>query len=119
KALTDDLYHLQVAVTVLEGCGELAGRLQAKGLGKVDSERLMRDMVALTSEKWLTESRFTSLAQQHGATSVEGRIAFLSGTKTMLRDLPLQVFPDTDARQSLLNAVQDALDIAIDEEDQQ
>ena len=119
QALTADLYHLQVAVTVLEGCGELSARLKDDGLGAVDSERLMRDLVGITGEKWLSDSRFTTLATQHRVASVEGRIVFLTGVKTMLRELPVQVFPDPDARQSVLNAVQAALDIAIDEEDQQ
>jgi len=119
QALTGDLYHLQVAATVLEGCGELSGALQAKGLGKIDGERLMRDLVSVTGEKWIGESRFSGMARQHGVTSLEGRIAFLTGVKAMLRELPLQVFPDSDTRQSILNAVQEALDIAIDEEDQQ
>ena len=119
QALTADLYHLQVAVTVLEGCGELSARLKDDGLGAVDSERLMRDLVGITGEKWLSDSRFTTLATQHRVASVEGRIVFLTGVKTMLRELPVQVFPDPDARQSVLNAVQGALDIAIDEEDQQ
>ncbi|HET8597405.1 MAG TPA: type III secretion system gatekeeper subunit SctW [Castellaniella sp.] len=117
QALTSDLYHLQVAVTVLDSCAELSGSLQAKGLGTLDSGRLMRDLVNLTGEKWLNESRLTSLAQQHGITTPEGRVAFLSGVKAMMRELPVQVFPDPEARQANLNAVQDALDLAIDEED--
>lgn len=117
QALTGDLYHLQVAVTVLDGCAELSDSLRAQGLGAPDSERLMHDLVGLTGDKWLNESRFTALAQQHGVTTPEGRVAFLAGVKTLMRDLPIQVFPDSDARQSTLNAIQDALDMAIDEED--
>jgi len=117
QALTGDLYHLQVAVTVLDGCAELSDGLRAKGLGAPDGERLMRDLVGLTGDKWLNESRFTALAQQHGVTSPEGRVAFLAGVKALMRDLPIQVFPDPDARQATLNAIQDALDMAIDEED--
>ncbi|WP_323018730.1 type III secretion system gatekeeper subunit SctW [Castellaniella sp.] len=117
QALTSDLYHLQVAATVLEGCTDLSGNLQSKGLGAPDSERLMRDLVSLTSEKWLSESRFTSLTQQHGVTTPEGRIMLLTGIKSLLRDLPVPVFPDSDTRQGILSAAQDALDLAIDEED--
>jgi len=118
-ALTSDLYHLQVAATVLEGCTELSGSLQARKQGAPDNERLMRDLVFLTGEKWLGESRLTSMAQQHGVSSPEGRVSFLTGVKAMLRALPIQVFPDDDARRSTLDAVQDALDIAIDEEEAQ
>lgn len=117
QALTSDLYHLQVAATVLDGCAELSDSMHSKGQGSPDSERLMRDLVSLTGEKWLSESRFTSLAQQHGVTSPEGRVALLTGIKSLLRDLPVQVFPDSDTRQATLSATQDALDMAIDEED--
>jgi type III secretion protein W len=119
QALTGDLYHLQVAATVLEGCNDLSHQLQAKSLGKVEAERLMRDLISLTGEKWLTESRFSAMTKQHGVTSIEGRIAFLTAVKSMVRELPVQVFPDADNRQSVLGAVQDSLSIAIDEEDQQ
>jgi type III secretion protein W len=118
-ALTSDLYQLQVAVTVLEGGNDLAAELNTKHLAKVDPERLMRDMVGLTGESWVSEARFTTMARQHGADSAEGRVAFLTGTKTMLRELPVAVFTDTDARQAHLNAAQEALDVAIDEEEQQ
>lgn len=117
QALTTDLYHLQVAATVLEGCTDLSSSLQAKELGAPDSERLMRDLVHLTGEKWLDQSRMSSLTQQHGISSPEGCVSFLSGVKFLLRELPIQVFLDNDARQATLDAVQDALDIAIDEED--
>jgi len=117
QALASDLYHLQVAVTVLERCEALSGDLKAKRLGTPDGERLMRDLVALTADKWLNGSRFTTMAQQHGVASPEGQVVFLAGIKTLMRDLPLQVFPDPEARQSTLSAIQDALDVAIDEED--
>ena len=122
RALTADLYHLQVAVTVLEGCKELAGKLQQgnpqPGGGALDSQRLMRDLVAVSGEKWVTEARFANLVKQHNVTSLPGRIAFLAGVKAMLHALPVQVFADADNRQSVFNAVQQSLDIAIDEEDQ-
>ena len=119
QALTSDLYKLQIAVTVLEGGHELAATLQNKNLARIEHERPMRELVGLTGESWISEARFTAMARQHGAESAEGRVAFLSGTKAMLRELPVPVFPDTDTRQAHLNAVQDALDIAIDEEEQQ
>lgn len=118
QALTSDLYHLQVAVTVLEDCGTLSAKLTATGLPPLDDERLMRDLVSITGEKWLGESRFSGLARQHGAGAPDSRVMFLTGVKTMMRDLPVPVYPDRDARQSALDAVQDALDIAIDEEEQ-
>lgn len=119
QALTHDLYQLQIAVTVLEGGNQLAATLLNKNLARIEPERLMRDLVGVTGESWTSEARFASMARQHGAESPDGRVAFLSGAKVMLRDLPVPVFPNAEARQGHLDALQEALDIAIDEEEQQ
>ncbi|WP_241074284.1 type III secretion system gatekeeper subunit SctW [Achromobacter insuavis] len=116
QALMQDLYQLGVAVTVLDGCGEL-GEKMAREHGKpLAADKLMLDLVNVSNEKWLSESRFAALAATHGADSVAARITFLGGIRAVLKDLPLPMFPDLDARQSVLSATQLALDAAIDEE---
>ncbi|MCV6796440.1 type III secretion system gatekeeper subunit SctW [Achromobacter ruhlandii] len=116
QALMQDLYQLGVAVTVLDGCGELGAKM-ARDHGKpLAADRLMQDLVNISNEKWLSESRFAALAASHGADSVAARITFLGGVRAVLKDLPLPMFPDVDARQSALSAAQLALDAAIDEE---
>lgn len=116
QALMQDLYQLGVAVTVLDGCGEL-GEKMAREHGKpLAADQLMRDLVNVSNEKWISESRFAALAASHGADSVAARITFLGGVRAVLKDLPLPMYPDADARQSVLGAAQLALDAAIDEE---
>ncbi|MGY6268539.1 type III secretion system gatekeeper subunit SctW [Achromobacter denitrificans] len=115
-ALMQDLYQLGTAVTVLEGCAELAERMGREHGAEVKSERLMQDLVNVSNEKWVSESRFSGLAGTHGVSALEGRIAFLGGVRAVLKDLPVSVFADPDTRQSVLNAAQLALDAAIDEE---
>ena len=118
QSLLTDMYHLEVAATVLESCGELSDKLAGQGEKPLDSTKLMRDMVGLTNEKWVSESRFTKLAQDHGLASPTTTIAFLNGTRGMLRDLPVQIYADADTRQNLMNALQGALDTAIDAEEE-
>lgn len=118
QSLLTDMYHLEVAATVLESCGELSDKLAGQGEQQLDASKLMRDMVGLTGEKWASESRFTKLAQDHGVASPTGTIAFLNGTRGMLRDLPVQIYTDADTRQNLLNALQGALDTAIEAEEE-
>lgn len=118
QSLLTDMYHLEVAATVLEGCDELSAKLGEQGESPLDTGRLMRDLVGLTGDKWVSESRFTSLAQDHGIRSPQGTIAFLSGVRGMVRDLPVQIFADPETRQSLINALQGALDAAIDAEEE-
>ncbi|MHA3904757.1 type III secretion system gatekeeper subunit SctW [Castellaniella sp. WN] len=120
RALTRDLYLLEVAVTALDGCAELSVGLRARGLGEPDDERLMRDLVGITGEKWLAEGRFTTLAERHGVTSIEGRVAFLTGVKNVMKAFPEQVFPTVDDKQATVTAIQTALNTAIEaEEDRQ
>lgn len=79
---------------------------------------LMRALVTLTGEKWVTASRFETLADQWVPGDVQARIAFLAGVRNLLRDIPLKVFADPEIRQSILTAAQDALDAAIDREEE-
>jgi len=116
QSLVQDLYQLGTAVTVLDGCAELAAKLKRDHGAAFESERLMQDLVNVSNEKWVSEARFSGLAGSHGVATVEGRIAFLGGVRAVLKDLPVQVYADADTRQSVLNAAQQALDTAIDEE---
>lgn len=118
KVLVTDLYQLEVVSTVLDGCRELSATLDSRhgstGLKPVD---LMKDLVSVTGEKWVSAQRFNSLAEKFGATEVPAQIAFQRGVKGMLKELPVQVFSDTDARAAVLSASQAALDEAVDREE--
>ena len=78
---------------------------------------LMRELVALTGEKSVSASRFTGLADRWGLRDPTLRVTFLGGVKDIIREMPIQLFEDTDVRQSILNAAQEALDAAIDDEE--
>lgn len=117
QALLSDLYHLGVVITVLENCNELRATLASQFGTALDSTQLMRDLVGLSAEKWISESRFVSLSEQYEISALHGRILFLAGVRGMLKDLPVQIYTDPDARQAVLNANQAALDAVIAEED--
>lgn len=119
QSLIQDLYQLEVAITVLDGCAELSTLHQGRGGAALDSTKLMRDLVSVTGERWVSASRFTGIADTHNVRELDARIPFLTGIKHMLRDLPVQIYPDTDTRQSILGASQEALDLAIDQEEEQ
>ena len=116
--LMQDLYHLGVASTVLDASRELHARVgEQHGALSGTPVALMQDLVGISAEKWVSGARFTSLAEKFGATGVEAQIHFLTGVKLLVRDMPVKVFVDTDQRQTIFQAVQDALDAAIDKED--
>jgi type III secretion protein W len=120
-SLVQDLYHLSVASTVLDGCGTLLddqsrrhGTATDAGGGTV---ALMQDLVGVSSEKWVSSARLTALAEKHGARDPAPAIGFLTGVKVLLREMPVQVFVDADQRQGVFQATQEALDTAIDREE--
>jgi len=113
--LVQDLYQLGVAVTVLDGCREL---LAVHGSKEPDAAiTLLRDLVAVSSEKWVAASRFTALAQKFGATEIAPQINFLTGMKSLLHGMPVQVYQDSEQRFAIFDALQEALDTAIDREE--
>lgn len=118
QALVQDLYHLEVAATVMAECRELTANLAARhGCTGVEPLGLMTNLVAVTEEKWVSASRFSGLAAKFGVIDVGAQIAFLSGTRNLMRELPVKVYPDPDTRRSILDAAQEALDRAIDLEE--
>lgn len=80
---------------------------------------LMKTLVSLIDEKWLTAHRFLQVADRCGIHQIQARIALIAGLKRMAQTLPVGVFPDPKARERLLDAAQEALDLSIDEEDAQ
>lgn len=119
QALIQDLYQLEVTATVLDGCKELNAALGARfGAKGFEPVALMKELVAISGEKWVSASRFTGLADKLGVTDVGARIRFQTAVKAMVRELPVKVFADADVRQNILNAVQEALDQAIDQEEE-
>ena len=120
QALVQDLYQLEVAVTVLDRCNELADLLQDKfAPSRLQTLEVMKSLVAVTGEKWVGATRFTGLADQQQLSQVPAQIAFHTTVKDILRQIPPAIFADADTRQSVLNASQEALDMAIDKEDAQ
>ena len=118
QSLAKDLYHLSVASTVLDACQALHARIEARyGALRGLPAQLMQGLVKLSAEKWVSGSRFTTLARDYGATGVEVQIHFLSGIQQLMREMPVEVFVDLDQRQTVFAAIQDALDEAIDRED--
>ena len=116
QSLLQDMYQLEVALTVLDGCHELGDKLARECRTSIDASRLMRDLVSVSNEKWIAASRFTGMVSQHAIDDVQAEIVFLSSVRGMLKDMPVQVYSDADNRQSILSAVQEALDTAIDKE---
>lgn len=75
------------------------------------------ELVNLTGQRWITAQSIGGLVEKFELRNLQMQIQFLTGVKNVLRELPVKIFEDAEARQTLLNAAQDALDAAIDLED--
>ncbi len=118
QATLRDLNNLEIALTVHDNARELSERLQREFTATgFDPLAMMKEVVGLTGERWVSGSRITGIAEGFGLRDPQPQIGFLTGAKAIVRDLPVRVFSDPDARLSLVNAVQDALDAAIDREE--
>lgn len=119
QALVQDVYHLEVAGTVLEECITLAATLARRfGIDGVPPRELMQELVALTAERWLLPSRLRAMAERFGAAALLARIAFFTGSKAALRKMPVKVFADADTRLDVIDCLQSALDEAVAEEEE-
>ena len=119
QALVQDLYQLEVTATVMEGCQALAQEMLARhDCSGVQPLQMMKDLVAITGEKWVSSSRFSGMAEKFGVREAGPQIAYLAATKNLLREMPVKVFPDADTRRTALDASQEALDQAIDREEE-
>ncbi|WP_129781717.1 type III secretion system gatekeeper subunit SctW [Peristeroidobacter soli] len=120
NAVLQDLYQMEVLATLLDGCQSLSSKMTAKHqLPAISAGILMQDLVAASGERWSNGSRFSAIAQKHGADEPPARVEFLTQAKHLVREMPVKVFADTDARSNVLDAAQAALDdaIALEEED--
>lgn len=118
-ALVSDLYQLEVAATLLERCAGLAATVHRDhGVEPFVPTLLLRELTALSNERWVNGSRFAAIAERCGCAATAPQIRFLTEVKGVMRELPVKIFADVENRQSLLNAVQDALDAAIDREEE-
>lgn len=119
QLMVSDLSHLKVINTVIDQCAKLGQTLvQRHGMSAYKPAELASDLVSLSGERWVDSSRMTRLAERYGASRPTAcAIDFLTGVREHLRAMPTQVFPTPEARQSLLDAAQMAVDDAIEREE--
>jgi type III secretion protein W len=119
QSLVSDLYHLEVVSTLLEASGELSGQLRARhGTAPFAPHQLTSDLVSLSGERWVDADHFKRLADRYRAMDpLAATVDFLTGVRNLVKEIPVKVFATPEARQTLIDAAQDAVDYAIDREE--
>ncbi len=84
---------------------------------KLDEQKLLLALLRTISGSWIAPSQFERLASELGVPDGSPTIYFLTGIKLILREMPIKVYTDEAARASVLDALQTALDAAIEREE--
>ena len=80
---------------------------------------LMSDVIALVEQRWVGSAEIWNLVNAMELASTERKISFSRELHKLIRHIPIDVFNDEEQRQNLIQAVQKALDEAIDLEEEE
>ncbi|WP_253658455.1 MULTISPECIES: TyeA family type III secretion system gatekeeper subunit [unclassified Vibrio] len=80
---------------------------------------LMADVIALVEQRWVSSDEIWKVANAMELTAVQQKIDFFREFHKLVRTIPIDVFADEEQRQNLIQAVQKALDEAIDIEEEE
>ena len=121
KQIMDDMYQLKSLNSVHEQCEDLVRRVR-KNFNAAPAETASRDLMSelLTAQNraWQGADAFSGLPQKMGVRGDDAAIYFLQGFRELVRFVPLKAFGDDLAkRDRVMISVQQALDLAIDNED--
>ena len=121
KSTVDSLYFLEVAKNTHETFDKLVKKMNTEFNNpmKGDAHQLMKEVLPLKDEKWVDGNKVGSVADRLQLKSIEPRIYFLRELHGIVRRFPEKLFKETEDRQKLATAVQEALDTAIDIEEEQ
>ncbi|CAM2065494.1 type III secretion system gatekeeper subunit SctW [Sulfidibacter corallicola] len=121
KRVIDDLYSLEMLGNIHRNCAELLEKIRRayRLTPKTKTKEFMTRLMGLKAEKWLRSDHVAKFAQAVGITVIEAQIYFLRELGGMIKELPLKVFDDDlESREKLIDATQEALDEAIDKEEE-
>lgn len=83
------------------------------------AHRLMKEVLPLKDQRFVDSSKFDAIANRLNINDIEAKIYFLRELHAIVRKLPLKIFDDEQNRFRMLTAIQDALDAAIDQEEEE
>ncbi len=121
QALASDMFQLTTISTALERCTSMVRTLAGRyTLEPPQPHRLAGELIAISGERWVDAARFTRLCERFGLDQPPAcAIEFLQAARTLIAGLPVQVFNSGEARGSLMDSLQSALDTAIAREEGQ
>lgn len=120
KRIMDDMYQLKSLNSVHEQCEDLLRRVQRNfdaAPPATASRDLMSELLTAQNRAWQGADAFSRLPQKMGVRGDEAGIYFLQGFRELVRFVPLKAFgDDMTKRDRVMISVQQALDVAIENE---
>lgn len=119
QAMASDLFNLSTVSTVIQQCDQAIKTVANRfGLKPAAAPQLASELINLTGERWLDAARFNRLADRFGFHSpAECTVQFMQSLRGVVSGMPVQVFASPEARTSMVDALQTALDAAIQKEE--
>ena len=120
RAVLLDLQSVEVLRTVLDGCGELLGRMRAEFAEHplLSGEQLTGRVVDLTEMQFVSSVDIAKLLASCGFQQLLAKLCFTTSLTGLFRRLSPRLFADENGRQRMLDAAQEHLDglISLEEE---
>ena len=121
RQIMDDMYQLRALNSVHGQCGDLLSRLGRNFGTEVSptaTTNLLSELLSAQDRAWQGAEAFANLPGKMGLEGSDADIYFLQGFKELVRFVPLKAFGDeANVRDRVMIAVQQALDVAIDNEE--
>jgi type III secretion protein W len=83
----------------------------------VAADRLVSSLLELAEASWLSGAQVEKLVREQRLRTTEAEIYFLRELADLVRALPLKIFKEPEQRLKMVDAVQEALDKAIEQEE--
>lgn len=116
NTLLNDLYRLELLTGLLEDCATLVERYRTPNLVFKPAD-LLGELLALQVQTWLRPESVVPLPGKLGVRKIAQEINFLREFKELARSIPLKAYADSEQRPRLLDAIQQAMDSAIEREE--
>ena len=83
------------------------------------AHQLMKEILPLKEQRFVDGAKFHSIVEQMHIDDIEQKIYFLRELHSIVRKLPMKIFSDDESRLRLVAAIQEALDSAVDQEEEE
>ncbi len=84
----------------------------------ISPSQLMKELVAISADRWVSASRFTNLPSSYGVRDITLKVIFTKAIIHILKEIPTQIFESLETRNNIINAAQEALENFIIEEEE-